>query len=768
VSVLDARAPARAPGTELLGEFAGSGHQDAPSLVRRGDGQTVQVTPLLYQLLELLDGERDLVQLADELGARCGKAVTPENVRFLLEEKLTPLGLIGGADGSAPVMEKPSPLLGLKFKFVVSDPAVTRRITAPFAWLFRPWVVLPVLVAFAVTCWWVLWKHGLAAATRQAFDSPGLLLAVFGLTVLSAGWHEFGHAAACRSAGATPGAMGGGLYLVWPAFYTDVDDSYRLSRWGRLVVDLGGLYFNAIVAVAVAGAWIATRRDALLLVVATQLLLMLRQLAPVIRADGYHILADLTGVPDLFQHIKPTLAGLLPTNWGKPQPLRPWSRWVVRAWVLIVVPLLIWMFLGALLLFPRLVATAWTGLQKQGSAFLAGGRDGDVLGVLAAALQTLALVLPVAAVTYQLVRLGRRVARKVWARTEGRPAARRAVVVGAAALLAVLAWAWWPSGQYEPVRADEGGTLQQAVHVRSVRANPVSSRASRPIAGVQPRTAYALVPRGGKGTTLLLVKADDGTLRSILTEGDRTGVAFPFQLPDAPGAGDNQALAVNTGDGTVVYDVAVALVWVKDGEVADNRNEAYALASCSDCTTVAVAFQVVLVIGQSDAITPVNAAVAANGGCLRCVTTALAIQLVVTLREMPSEEVQAKIQAALARLDGLERMDDPYAQVKAVEAEILTILVDSGLVERQETTAATSGATPTTTVAGDPAASTSTTTAGTSPTTAASTSTTAPTRTTTTQAATEDSTTPSTSASETTPTTAETTATTGSTATTAP
>jgi len=350
MSVLDTRAPARAPGVELLGELAGSGYDDSPSLVRRTDGQTVQVTPLLYQLLEVLDGERDLTQLADELGQRCGKSVAPEDVRYLLEEKLGPLGLLEEADGSAPTIQKSTPLLGLRFKVVVSDPAVTRRITRPFAWLFRRWIVAPVLLAFAVTCWWVLWEQGLAAGARQAFDSPGLLLAVFALTVASAGWHEFGHAAACRARGATPGAMGAGLYLVWPAFYTDVDDSYRLSRWGRLVVDLGGLYFNALVAVVMTGVWLVTGLEALLLIVASQLLLMLRQLAPIIRADGYHILA---GVPDLFQHIKPTLAGLLPMNWGKPQPLRPWARWVVRAWVLVVVPMLLWMLaLGVLLLPP--------------------------------------------------------------------------------------------------------------------------------------------------------------------------------------------------------------------------------------------------------------------------------------------------------------------------------------------------------------------------------------------------------------------------------
>jgi len=65
------------------------------------------------------------------------------------------------------------------------------------------------------------------------------------------------------------------------------------------------------------GLWAAIRFDALLLVIAAQVLRMIRQLAPFVRYDGYHALADLTGVPDLFAHLKPTLKGLLPTHWGQ-------------------------------------------------------------------------------------------------------------------------------------------------------------------------------------------------------------------------------------------------------------------------------------------------------------------------------------------------------------------------------------------------------------------------------------------------------------------
>jgi len=308
---VEAVVPDRAAGVDLLGEVSGSGYRRAPSLVRRGDGQMVQLTPLLFHLLDAIDGKRDHAALAAVLGERTGKLVGPEDVRFLTEERLRPLGLLRQPDGSEPAVQKMNPLLALRLKLVVSNPAMTRLISAPFARLFRPAVFIPMVAAFLLTTWWVAFEHGLASAARQALYQPELLLLVFALTWLSAGFHELGHAAACRYSGARPGAMGVGLYLVWPAFYTDVTDSYRLGRGGRLRVDLGGLYFNMIFGVAVFTAWTFLHWDALLLVIAAQLLQMLRQLVPFVRFDGYHILADLTGVPDLFLHIKPTLLGLV-------------------------------------------------------------------------------------------------------------------------------------------------------------------------------------------------------------------------------------------------------------------------------------------------------------------------------------------------------------------------------------------------------------------------------------------------------------------------
>ena len=154
------------------------------------------------------------------------------------------------ADGSEPELQKADPLLALKLRAALVPERVVNAITKVFKPLFFPPVVLAVLAGLAALDVWLFAYHGVAQSLRQVLYSPALLMMVLGLVILSAAFHECGHATACAYGGARPGVMGAGLYIVWPAFYTDVTDAYRLPRHARLRTDLGGLYFNAVIAVA--------------------------------------------------------------------------------------------------------------------------------------------------------------------------------------------------------------------------------------------------------------------------------------------------------------------------------------------------------------------------------------------------------------------------------------------------------------------------------------------------------------------------------------
>ena len=125
---------ARVEGLELLGVVSGSGYKEGAARVRRADGQMVQLGPLMYGLLEEIDGTRDHAALAEAMSARLGRRLEAEQVAAL-GEKLAAQGLLVGSEDNAP--PRLNPLLALRWKVLITNPKVTDRLTAPFTHLFR-------------------------------------------------------------------------------------------------------------------------------------------------------------------------------------------------------------------------------------------------------------------------------------------------------------------------------------------------------------------------------------------------------------------------------------------------------------------------------------------------------------------------------------------------------------------------------------------------------------------------------------------------------
>ena len=136
--------PTRVDGVQLIGEMVGSGYRTPPALVRRQDGQVLQLTPLLYLVLAAADGRRTCADIAEVVSARLGRTIDADGVGMLVDTHLRPLGLVAGVDGSHPELKRSNPLLALKLKVAVTDPRTTKRLTDPFRLLFRPVVAVPV------------------------------------------------------------------------------------------------------------------------------------------------------------------------------------------------------------------------------------------------------------------------------------------------------------------------------------------------------------------------------------------------------------------------------------------------------------------------------------------------------------------------------------------------------------------------------------------------------------------------------------------------
>lgn len=123
----------------------------------------------------------------------------------------------------------------------------------------------------------------------------GLVLFFIGSSV----WHELGHAAACSSFGVQHGGIGFALYINIPVFYTDVSQIWKLPRAQRCVVNIAGIYFQAILLIPFLIGYMYTYNDLLKYVIFVANLNFLVTLNPFFKFDGYWLMTDLLGIPNL-------------------------------------------------------------------------------------------------------------------------------------------------------------------------------------------------------------------------------------------------------------------------------------------------------------------------------------------------------------------------------------------------------------------------------------------------------------------------------------
>jgi putative peptide zinc metalloprotease protein len=445
IGMLVPRLPA---GTEPLGEYQGSGLAEATYLVRHPGGQVVHLSRLLYLVLSAIDGTRTVSEIADRVTVGFGRTVSVSNIEYLLVRKLDPLGLLATEDMAAAAAAQPPrqarSLLALKLRRTLVPEAGVQYLALIFRPLFSPFVVALMLASLIASDAWLFGSGRIGSAFQYVLLHPGLLLLVIGLSVLSMLFHECGHAAACRYGGARPGVIGVGFYVIYPAFFTNVTDAYRLGRAGRIRTDLGGVYFNAIFVLALAAAYRATGYAPLAAAVLLIHVEIVQQLLPSLRFDGYFILADLIGIPDLFRRIGPALLSLVPGRPADPRVsgLKRPARVALIAWVLVIVPLLA-TELGLIVLnAPHTVRIAAGSLRAQVHAAATQFEHADVAAGLLYVIAALMLVLPLAGISYILLRMARTVIRKTIVATRPRRVLRIPAAAAALLIAAGLAYHW--------------------------------------------------------------------------------------------------------------------------------------------------------------------------------------------------------------------------------------------------------------------------------------------------------------------------------------
>lgn len=259
------------------------------------------------------------------------------------------------------------------------------------------------IVALVVSAWVALVGSAFVSGNLGVVPgsgSAGESLAVFALLLLSALAHELGHAAACVRLGVQPGHVGAGIYAIFPVLYIDVSRAWRLPAQERALVDVGGMYFQVLVIMLLAPLlWLDATRHVAATVIAFNVGWVFFNLNPVFKMDGYWLLADLTGTPNLQQRAFRHLG-----SWVKARGKRRLEGTRRERMIYVGYGLLVFGYLGTVLyhapgwcvryLLPGVAASA-TAWREVAATWAVGGWGEVLVRVLQAAGQSLLVGLPV-------------------------------------------------------------------------------------------------------------------------------------------------------------------------------------------------------------------------------------------------------------------------------------------------------------------------------------------------------------------------------------
>ena len=190
----------------------------------------------------------------------------------------------------------------------------------PDRWLSRvypllSWTMSPLSLACSVV--WILsalllvlvnWGQFLERLPplEQLFSGTSLIafLAALSMTKVI---HELGHAFVCKHLGGECHEIGPMILVFTPALYCDTSDSWLLSnRWHRIAVGLAGIYVELVIAALAVFIWWYTQDGwlhylCIRVIMVSSISTILINANPLLRYDGYYVLADLIDQPNLAQ-----------------------------------------------------------------------------------------------------------------------------------------------------------------------------------------------------------------------------------------------------------------------------------------------------------------------------------------------------------------------------------------------------------------------------------------------------------------------------------
>ncbi|MEW7278371.1 hypothetical protein ABW636_07225 [Aquimarina sp. 2201CG1-2-11] len=247
-------------------------------------GHQVVVDEATYELIDLIKQKKTIS--VDNLHIEYTREYDPATTLEEIKEALTPLYRTGIVVSEQYTSKKRKNKY-LKVKIILLPRVLVNFLSGLLTFLYHQWVIRFLVFSIPFVVFGIIYKvTQVELSTLKAAN-------FFPLLLISILFHELGHATALKYCNENPYEIGFGLYLfIIPVFYTNLSAAWKLPAKKRILVDLGGLYFHYIFVIFIFFISLFAFPELIMLLLML-LTLMLYQLNPFIRMDGYWLISDL-------------------------------------------------------------------------------------------------------------------------------------------------------------------------------------------------------------------------------------------------------------------------------------------------------------------------------------------------------------------------------------------------------------------------------------------------------------------------------------------
>lgn len=286
-----------------VSEFDSDARKPMSLCVLPTDNEPVRFAlPSLYlDLVHLFDGKTSVEEAIGKFRQQHGEQYSHDWVERLIRQSLLPKGiLVYKHQDPARVARSQQPRLAfLYIKLPILKPAVVEPIAHSLAFLFKRSVAV-ILIACALIAHFYVYGV-LVDENSVDFNalSAGSILLLMLLSTLGTMFHEFGHASAAAHYNCRRMTIGWGLYLIYTVLWTNVSEAWKLPRGQRAVIDIAGIYFEALFLCLMLLLFLYTGQSIFLFAFIFIDLSIAVNFNPFLRMDGYWLMSDLFGIVNL-------------------------------------------------------------------------------------------------------------------------------------------------------------------------------------------------------------------------------------------------------------------------------------------------------------------------------------------------------------------------------------------------------------------------------------------------------------------------------------